>query len=298
MIKEYTLTGHYAFQDYAIMHWIDHLEASIPYLSTCVSDSFDDISSAIIDYYEAYGSADAGEEDIPQMLKDKSAHLKSAKFYKQLLLLVSSTRKLRAKEERVTGLGDLGEVIAKNRSLLEAVRSSGLEPTTISSLEQFYGKSWHKCPRHACYYFHEGFSDTAQRDNHIVRHDKPYVCTTVGCSREHYGFSTEKELKKHMNTTHPDPAALFPKIKKLPAKHICDICGKDFTRAHNLKAHKHSHANERPYGCKYCNKAFVRKHDRDRHIEKLHADKGDEDGERSQETLVEPSLQAPEEFST
>lgn len=280
------------------MHWIDHLEASVPYLSNGVTDSDDDISSAIVGYYEAHGSADAGEEDISPGLKDKSEHLTGAKFYKQLLLLVSSTRKLRVKEERIAGLGDLGEVIAKNRSLLETLRSSGLNATTSSSLEKYYGKSWYKCPRHACYFFHEGFSDAAHRDNHIARHEKPFTCSESGCSREHYGFSTEKELKKHLNTTHPDPSALFPKIKKPPAKHVCDICGKDFTRAHNLKAHKNSHANERPYGCKYCDKAFVRKHDRERHVEKLHPDKRIEDGEGSQETLVEPEPSAQEDTST
>lgn len=45
----YVLTWHYIFQDYAIMHWVDHVEALIPHLSTDVVQNNDDISSSIID---------------------------------------------------------------------------------------------------------------------------------------------------------------------------------------------------------------------------------------------------------
>jgi hypothetical protein len=211
------------------------------------------------------------------------------------LLLVSYTRTSRAKQERIDGLGDLGQVITKNRSILEGLRTSkSLDLATKSKLEQYYGTLWHKCPRHACIYFHEGFLDETRRDNHVSRHEKPFFCTESSCSRSHYGFSTEKELKKHINVQHPDPSALFPKIKKPPVKHLCNICSKEFTRAHNLNAHKRTHSNLRPYDCKICGKAFVRRQDRERHVEKLHPGSGSEIGESSQETPVPSDMDIQE----
>lgn len=270
-IRDYVMSGHYSFQDYAIMHFVDHLEALIPHLAKDLSGYLGDISQAIVDYFEAYGSPDAGEADISEDLKARCIQLKEADFYRPLLLLISSTRKLRDTSEKFTGLGDLGEVISRNRSVLEKVHSSAaLQASTQARLQQFYGDNWHKCARHACYYFHDGFSDTVRRDNHTNRHEKPFVCTTSGCTRLYHGFSTEKDLKKHMGRDHPDPSNLFPKIKKPAPKHICDICQAEFTRAHNLKAHKNSHENKRPYGCSSCEKAFVRKHDMERHVEKIH----------------------------
>jgi hypothetical protein len=293
-VKEYTYRGYYAFQDYAILHWVDHLEASIPYLLENSMESSDDVGSAINDFCDAFGSAEAGRDYISQELRDRCQHLEMADYFENLLLLISYTRKIRAKEETIVGLGELGDVISRNRSILEGLRSSGtLEANAKSNLEQCYGQYWHKCPRHACYFFHEGFLDSTRRDNHVSRHEKPFFCTEASCPRIHLGFITEKELKKHMNINHPDPAALFPKIKKPAAKHACDICSKDFTRAHNLKAHKRTHANERPFGCSLCDRAFVRKQDRERH-ERLHTTKNRQLGESSQDITIVSEMESSE----
>ncbi|KAH6702884.1 hypothetical protein BKA61DRAFT_619706 [Leptodontidium sp. MPI-SDFR-AT-0119] len=270
-IQEYVMGGFYAFQDYAIIHWIDHLEASIPLLQNDVVDNENGLGPAINDFWEAYGSAETSQADIPADLTTKCQHLEKAGYFHSLLLLVSSTRNIRAKEETITALGDLGEVVGKARLRLEKINSLGTIDLAIrTKLHQYYGDNWHKCPRHSCFNFHEGFSTPTSRDSHVSRHDKPFMCTETGCTRKHLGFSTEKELKKHMAIMHPDPAVLFPKVKKAPAKHVCDVCSKDFTRAHNLNAHKRTHGNIRPYKCNLCEKSFVRKYDCERHASTLH----------------------------
>jgi hypothetical protein len=298
-IKDYTMNGYYAFEDYAILHWVDHLEASIPYLLSSSVESTDDIALAVNNFQDAYGANNASRNDISQELKDKCKHIEHTDFYDNLLLLVSSTRKSRANQEKFDALGEFGQVISKNRTILEGFRASEvLDLATKDKLEQYYGTFWHKCPRHACSYFHEGFLNGAHRDNHVNRHEKPFFCTESSCPRSHYGFSTEKELKKHKNVNHLDSSMLFPKIKKPPAKHVCDLCSKEFSRAHNLSAHKRSHLGDRPYDCKICGKAFVRRYDRERHVEKLHPGRVSEVGESSQETLVPPDSEVHDEVES
>ena len=272
-IKDYILGGHYALQDYAVLHWVDHLEASIPQLESYTADNEDGLGPSISDFYEAYAPFEASQKDIPEDLKTRCQHLAALDYFESLLLLVGSTRLIRGRKENIAALGSLGTIVTRARASLEKLHTAAsTDPSVELTLQQYYGQNWYKCPRHACFNFHEGFSNPSTRDSHVNRHEKPFLCTEASCTRKHLGFATEKELKKHSAIMHPDPAVLLPKVKKPPAKHVCDICSKDFTRAHNLNAHKRTHENLRPYKCHLCDKAFVRKYDCERHVDKLHPD--------------------------
>ena len=43
---------------------------------------------------------------------------------------------------------------------------------------------------------------------------------------------------------------------KSKSKHVCDECGRTFTRSSTLVTHKHIHTGDKPYVCKQCGRAF------------------------------------------
>ncbi|EDN94471.1 hypothetical protein SS1G_10344 [Sclerotinia sclerotiorum 1980 UF-70] len=181
--------------------------------------------------------------------------------------------KVWAVQDELADPKDLKIILDEVRSYLAELSKSNALTVTVTKkqkLTTYYGPKWIKYPRHACFYFHEGFSDEPTRDKHLLRNEKPFLCIDLNCPRKLWGYSTEKELKKHMMLEHPDPAAFegkFPKIKKEPMKHHCDQCSSSFTRSSSLRIHQRTHSNERPFKCGFlvCPTAFVRRWDRDRH---------------------------------
>ncbi|CAD6442549.1 42ca947f-2a55-4cb3-ba1e-6a5913b1c6b9-CDS [Sclerotinia trifoliorum] len=146
---------------------------------------------------------------------------------------------------------DLKIILHKVRSYLaELSKSNTLTVTEKQELTTYYGPKWIKCPRHACFYFHEGFSDEPSRDKHLLRHEKPFLCTDLNSAFE----------------------GKFPKIKKEPMEYQCDQCSSSFTRSSSLRIHQRTHSNERPFKCISlgCLMAFVRRWDRDEHGRSTH----------------------------
>ncbi|KAJ8062488.1 hypothetical protein OCU04_009018 [Sclerotinia nivalis] len=237
-----------------------------------------ELGSAINDFYEVYGVDDMKREDVPSTFEERCNHLRGSDQFDIFLLLLSQTRKVRASQDEITTPKELGIILHEVRAYLEDLDASKtLKAMKRQSLNTYYGSKWIKCPRHACFYFHEGFSDKSTRDKHVQRHEKPFCCTDLkgNCPRIYLGFSTEKELKKHMTLYHPDPAAIggkFPRIKKEPMKHQCNQCPSSFTRSSGLRIHQRTHSNERPFKCGSpgCPMAFVRRWDRDRHEKSTH----------------------------
>jgi hypothetical protein len=276
--SEFLIDGYYGFQDYAALHWVDHLVCYLE--SSCVGSNPTpgDLSEAIEEFFMVYGAGESKREDIDRELEEKCAALANIEFLESMLLMICQARNARKADEQISALGELGRTITKNRSLLETLSvSPKLEPEMRQKLELYYGTQWSKCPRHRCFYFHEGFLKATQRDKHIDRHERPFCCTESGCPRILIGFSSEKELRKHINIHHPDPSTYawkFPKVQKESTKHRCSICEKEYTRANSLRIHLLTHNDERRFKCKTCGKAFVRKHDCERHERLLHSDEG------------------------
>ncbi|KEF62316.1 uncharacterized protein A1O9_00288 [Exophiala aquamarina CBS 119918] len=173
-------------------------------------------------------------------------------------------------------LNTLAKAMITIREALEAISSDKvLENETLDKLWSLYGKRLFKCPKINCFHFHEGFMDKRTRDEHVLRHDRPFHCPEPDCSTAEFGFGSVKDLEQHKAKFHLDPEAkadMFKDIKRPTmnhAKYDCVTCGKSFVRLSILKDHRLTHSGQKPHECPRCGKAFTRKNDCQRH-EKIH----------------------------
>ena len=76
----------------------------------------------------------------------------------------------------------------------------------------------------------------------------------------HKKFQHVLSTDEHQKTAHPDQNG-----------YSCDICGKKYTRSHQLKIHKRSHEGKKPYQCEVCQKKFTDNSRLKAHV-KIHTD--------------------------
>ena len=269
-LSDFVVEGYYAFQDYASLHWLDHLESLYQMQDQSGSVYTKGLGLAVKKFSEKYGHQLGEREETPRIEAD---YLSNDEPIDHLFPLLAEIKGSRTQDETIAALGALGDVVNRVRSNIEQfIDTANPDADSIQEMQRYYGFNWYKCPKHPCFYFHEGFSDAKLRDRHKDRHERPHCCTEPGCPRLKIGFASEKELKKHVDITHPNPEALSWKFSKVREQQLqnkssfrCNLCFKPFTRQSSLRIHLRTHTDERPYICGICGKAFTRKGDRARH---------------------------------
>jgi hypothetical protein len=279
------LKGHFAFQDYAVAKWGYHLRAVIDIgqqLLLSGSDNataLNDIGDALDDFTIMY-EEETLHQSIDEPAKEACAIFENCIFHDSLLSAWSHIfrHQQRGPESRnEVSLSSLAKTLKRNREILEKILPSRTSTGNdlAPSLDEMYGIKRFKCPRVTCHYFHEGFRDSASRETHITRHDRPFNCTVTDCLGSETGFLANKDLEKHMRAYHFELCNLaetFASKKVMPTAtpYACPICDKRFTRKFHQDSHVRSHNGVRPYACDECGKAFTRSNDMRRH-KKIHA---------------------------
>lgn len=126
-----------------------------------------------------------------------------------------------------------------------------------------------------CWACDKRFSCHSQMKNHEVVHsdEKPFICEV--CNR---GFRRKYDMKRHVQLIHKMQATEESRIyttRQANSDHNqtmfdCTVCQKQFTCLSHLRNHEVVHSEERPFKCSFCDKAFRRKYDKNRHVALVH----------------------------
>jgi DNA-directed RNA polymerase subunit RPC12/RpoP len=281
--QHFALTGILSFQDYAVAKWLDHVRKVIETIPEHFSwekdfqDTLGEVQVALDDFASRYENDILHSELIDEAVKACDL-FRNYPFHSNLVYVCNHIyRHQRVSEAKNdVSITSLGSVLLRNRIVVEELYSKSAPNSGVKDkLMDFYGERLYKCPKTTCFYFHEGYKDLKTRNQHINRHDRPFHCTFPDCSIVEFGFSSNKDMEKHMRFFHPeltDQADSFT-VEKKPMGSTpweCTTCGKKFTRGFHQRNHMRSHAGDRPYKCSECGKAFTRANDCKRH-EKIHS---------------------------
>lgn len=294
--------GCFAFIDYAVPHWLRHLEDALVKAQE-QQELLSDLPESVESFLNIHFKPPTKKFSVSQGNVKRLDFFREYPFYDDLQVAVISTRKeltfFGEIKESETAL-DLAEIVCKIRGIIETIYTSLPSAEDKAKMERIYGQRIFKCPRLSCFYFYGGFGTADQRAQHGDKHLRPFRCTVVGCPLSTLGMSTAKDLQKHLKDEHyilsddeldfsdyetkkqtarvPSP----PRQRKEPevprarrqktTEFSCPYCHKVFNKKYNLDSHLITHSKHRDYICNICEVTFARDNDRIRH-ESSHGDK-------------------------
>lgn len=272
--KSDILNGMFTFLNYALISWPSHLLAAahhqqdlqsqnnLEYLETTTQ-----MMETLETFLELHWHAPEKQSKVSRNIVDCVQALRRPALYDKLLSTMVSIRNFTSYEVpsmRAFATLDLFEILYSVRLQLETLAADGSHSSVI---EKYYGHKAYMCPRLYCEWFSEGFAKFDDREEHLRKHERSHFCPYSTCSYARIGCATARELETHITNYHqpaPKETEFEPEEKRVKVGNgqlQCPDCPKTFTRMSNLRAHRRTHTDERPFECSICNKKFARQHD-------------------------------------
>ena len=200
------LGGTYAFADYAVCFWVLHVESALSTFNEQVSDRREEIIECLEVFLSSYWQHSEKVHVVSKSLKEHLITLRHHPLHNnacQAMAAAKSWLRPTAKAPTTDEVIRLPCVVAQTRAGLEHIMSSStITRESRAILTQNNGANCYKCDRMNCQFFHQGFSDVTQRNQHLNKHERSYTCIEDGCPYLIIGFTTAKELENHAHESH------------------------------------------------------------------------------------------------
>ncbi|KAK4220845.1 hypothetical protein QBC38DRAFT_493303 [Podospora fimiseda] len=281
-------SGYYAFLEYAVSCWALHVQESLQGKEKEHPPDLEELEDKVDMFLDKHWKKNTSDTDnTPKSILLGLSRLKNFDSYDRICKAVAAVRREltqhspRGSEESPL---DLADIVKRARDTLASYSEFGnLTDAKRALLHSLYGPNWFKCSMMNCEYFHQGFKSRQQLDQHITRHERPFLCMVTEpteCQAHTFGFTTKDALHRHLLAAHGidvgDSAddlefPLPPSLKRNadgeggPSRFECPTCHKTFTRNHNLQNHLRAHRKEKPFPCNQCTQSFTRQYERNRH---------------------------------
>ena len=198
------LNGDYGFMDYAILHWIRHLEAGVVQ-SDDNAQLMKQLAESLEIFIQQHWNSPSATFVVSERNRGRLEFFKDLTVYDKLEQAVVSTRKQltffgKMRKEEIAL--DLADIVGDVRKILERIVTSPMEASLQQNIKRKYGTNLFKCPRFSCKFFTTGFPSADEREKHVGKHDRPFRCPDETCTGFAFGFASEKEREKHMKETH------------------------------------------------------------------------------------------------
>ncbi len=197
-VQEFFQKAYYSFEDYAIVHWIDHLASCTPETLSRDPKTHQDLGKQVETFLSKHGLDSPTAFSTPdneqlQILK----HLDSS-------LRMDRVAQLAREKKSAASCLDLEAQLHHRRAIYENLVAK-MDPDNDTSrlIVSFNGRNNFKCPRLFCDWFYDGFPDEGRRNEHLNKHDRPFRCTIEECLYSKLAYGTETDLKRHLKKSHP-----------------------------------------------------------------------------------------------
>ncbi|KAL9608549.1 MAG: hypothetical protein Q9167_006625 [Letrouitia subvulpina] len=215
-VEQRTKDGYFAFHDYASVHLFDHLFYVV---ENCVEgdDTVQkDLSFRCQSFIERY---EISEQCLSSYQKHNPIHIA------QFIRSISENARERNKSY------DIEWRTLRIRRILEGYVER-LQPTNeaYDVALDMYGVRVFKCRKVDCQFYFKGFATRSERDSHMDRHDRPYMCDQRGCPFQSLGFESKDQLEKHTKNNHviiDDTVCTFPKLHNIRGDTIFKAIARD-----------------------------------------------------------------------
>ena len=190
-ILQFYRQGYYSFEDYAVAHWLDHVESSTCQVLPLGATSLDRLKNGLELFFIRHGSESPPAVSVSA---DQGFQvIRECSFTKRLDHLAHLAHQRHSNEQYL----DLETQLQRRRLIYEVVTNTSPfdEASQNSLLPDRCG--WFKCPKIWCQFFSDGFQQKERRDKHVSQHERQFRCSFEECLYTQLGFETEKELKRH-----------------------------------------------------------------------------------------------------